>query len=114
MVDTFLSYYIIGNALIVLGQFAVWIVCLLLLIRERSWASILTFTGSSLVAIGGVAGLLIQTILARTERPELLIKYQGMIYVKNSLFYTIFVIGLIITILKYLNISRLLEAAKTE
>ena len=114
MVDAFLSYYIIGNILVVLGQLGVWVVCLLLLLRERSWASILTFAGSSLVAVGGVAGLLIQTILARTASPEVLINYQGIVYVMNSIFYLIFAIGLILTILKYLNISRFQEAVKAE
>ena len=111
MTDAFLVYYIAASTLTFLGQFGVWIVCLLLLIKERSWASVLCFTGITLVLLGSVMGVLVRYLLARSG-PEELVRYQGFINIANSLFYLVFAIGLIMLILKYMSLRSFLQVSK--
>lgn len=113
MVESIASYYIIGNILTFLSQFCIWIMCLLLFIRERTWPSILLFAGSTLVIAGTTAGVLIQTLIARTSSPEELLLYQGFMYIINALFILIFAVGLVLFILRYLKLDKALKASAT-
>lgn len=107
MVETFLPYYILGSVLTIIGQLVIWVFCLLLLIKERNWATILLFTGSTLFSLAGVSGTFLQVVFAKTT-PELLLKYQGMVYIMTSGFYLVFVTGLVLFFLKYFKVSRLI------
>ena len=114
MVESIVSYYIIGYVLTFFSQFSIWIVCLLLFIRERTWPSILLFAGSTLVIIGTTAGVLVQTLIARTSTPEDLLKYQGYTYIFNALFFLVFALGLVLFVLKYLKLDKYIKASGTE
>ena len=113
MVDTVITQYFIAGILTSLCQIGIWLVCLLLLIRERSWPSILTFTGISLVIVGGIMGLLAQTLLGRSG-PEELARYQGIIYIVNAVCYFVFATGLILLIVKYMRLSRFVQLSKAQ
>ncbi len=111
MSESFISYYIFGNIITFLCLFCIWIVCFLLFIRERSWPGVLLFAGSTLILAGTTAGVLIQTLIARTSTPEDLIIYQGYMYILNSIFYLIFASGLVLFILKYLKLDKQIKAS---
>ena len=113
MEESFISYYMIGSVLTFLSQFSIWIVCLLLFIRERTWPGILLFTGSTLIIMGTTGGVLVQSLIAGTSGPEDLLKYQGYTYISNAVFYLVFAIGLVLFIVKYLKLDKVLKASKT-
>ena len=110
MDPTYLSNFIIGTILVFLVQFCTWVICLLLLIKERSLPSILMFTGSTLVSISSVGGLIIKAIWAQNATPEQLVTYQGILYSVEAFFYLIFTIGLILFVLKYFRITNRLDS----
>ncbi len=111
MSESFISFYVIGSVMTFLCLLGIWIVCFLLFIRERSWPGVLLFAGSTLILAGTTAGVLIQTLIARTSSPEDLIKYQGYMYIINAVFYLIFALGLVLFILKYLKLDKQLKGS---
>lgn len=107
--DTFLPFYLIGNTLTILGQLCIWVFCLLLLIRERSAASIFLVTGSTLFTLSGTLGIFLHVFFAK-QSPELLLRYQGISYIVTATFYLIFTIGFILLFLKYFKALQQLNA----
>ena len=109
MVDTILSYFIIGSSLTFIGQLAVWVVCLLLLIRERNWASVFLFSGSTLVSLSSIAGIFIEAVIAGNSTPEVLLQYKGIMYIIDALFYLVFAIGIVLFVLQYFRVHRFIN-----
>ncbi len=106
--ETFLSLYVIGNTLTILGQLCIWVFCILLLIRERSVASVLLVIGSSLFTLSGALGILLQAVFAKMS-PEALLEFQGISYIITAIFYLIFTTGLVLFFQRYFKIIRHLK-----
>jgi Ca2+/Na+ antiporter len=106
--DTYLSLYVIGNSLTILGQLCVWVFCVLLLIRERSLASVLLIIGSTLFTLSGALGIILQAVFAKMS-PEMVLKYQGISFIVTAIFYLTFTVGLILFFLKYFKLIERLK-----
>ena len=106
--DTFLPFYVIGNTLTIIGQLFIWVFCILLLIRERSLASVLLVIGSTLFTLSGALGIVLQAVFAKMS-PEALLEYQGISYIFTAVFYLIFAGGFVLFFLRYFRLIRQLE-----
>jgi hypothetical protein len=106
--DTYLSLYVIGNILTILGQLCIWVFCVWLLIRERSLASVLLVIGSTLFTLSGALGIILQAVFAKMS-PEALLEYQGISFIMTAIFYLVFTVGLILLFLRYFKIIEHLK-----
>lgn len=111
MPESYFSYYLVSSILTALAQLSILIICLFLLIKEKSWASIFLFTGSLLIALGSIMGTVGMAIVGSNGDPETLLQYQSITNILNAIFYVIFALGLILLVLKYINRTQNLKAS---
>jgi len=89
------TYHLIAYVLSFLGYLIVLIGCIVLLIKKRSLATVLMFTGMILSVIFTVLGFFMNFIAAKSS-PEELVRNQGVFSTMNALAYLLFGIGILL------------------
>ncbi|MGI9547051.1 MAG: hypothetical protein ACR2MM_07435 [Flavobacteriaceae bacterium] len=103
MTETYLEYFALGYVLAFLTQLIILIACIVLIIKERSLASVLLLTGSLLTFLMSITTVITNVVVAKTGNPEELLKYQGFSYGLSEFCYLIFAIGLILFVFQHIR-----------
>ena len=93
------TFYLISYIISFLGQIAVLIACIILLIKQRSLAAGLMLIGMVLHMAFSIIGLLMNYMVAQRSA-EAIIKTQGIFSTLNTLSYLIFGFGLLLLAIK--------------